>query len=392
MNDTDFEASIAATMRPYGQGDVDVAALRAGTMVRVRAARRRRTAAAATGTALALTVTVFAGQRLMVGDRPFGDHLFGTPPSGAASSPGEQVRVAAALPAADAPGAAQAPDQVGTDPALLHFDLDVSAFGGTGTSWLSTSGVERGEVWTGRSGPGGDYHKVASVTVARTPEDAMRFGYGDPDAQLAGLPPVTVSVDGRPGTLLEFPNAWNTGQSVFVLRWQPASTSDGLWAALEMPAADAGTVVAAAATGIRLDRAQRCAVPLRVTAMPANSRWESCDTGMEPVNASGRSWQVAGLTFRHTQGGEMRLSYGNYSDDAAEGSAFVPNRMVGDRPAMWYSGQGWQLAVPGADGRNLFIGIRGAGYGEADALALAAAVVRSEDLIDLESWPARVVG
>lgn len=203
-----------------------------------------------------------------------------------------------------------------------------------------------------------------------------------------GTTPVAVTVGGRPGQAQAFPEAWGAGTTVWTLWWQPV---DGLWAVVTMEADDADTVVAAAG-GVRFDRSQRCAVPIRVDPPPAGTEWDSCTTALEPAAPDARSWQTGSLSFRNAAGGTLLLSYGNYTDPAAEGTKFVPNRTGAGRPAMWYQGETWQLAVPDGDGRNLFVGIRGEGVTEQDALTLAAAAVFSDNLIDLSTWPARPVG
>ncbi|MDG6107942.1 hypothetical protein Daura_25325 [Dactylosporangium aurantiacum] len=383
MKHVDFTDVIADALRPHGEGEVDVAALRAGTMARVRAARRRRAALVTVAAVAAFGVVVATVPRLVPeggrGAEP------GAPPS-VSAAPSRPVVRAAALPSSDAPGAAQRPDTVGTDRGVLHFDVDLAAFHGTGTWWRSGRGVERGEVWTGPGGAG-DYRHTATVVISQSLDTARAGGPGGE----TDTTPVEVTVAGRPGQTQAFPEAWGAGTTVWTLWWQPV---DGLWAVVTMEAAagDPVDAVVTAAEGVRFDRSQRCAVPIRLDSPPAGTEWESCTTAMEPAAANARSWQTGSLSFRTAAGGTLQLSYGNFSDAAVEGANFVPNRTVAGRPAMWYQGEAWQLAVPDGDGRNLFVGIRGDGVTEQDALALAAAAVFSDNLIDLSTWPARPVG
>ncbi|MGI5184264.1 hypothetical protein ACQEVZ_49210 [Dactylosporangium sp. CA-152071] len=385
MNHTELADSITDALRPHGEGDVDVAALRAGTMSRVRAARRRRLVLAAAGTAAALTAGAMAVPRLLPGG--------GTTPTVAAPpsvSVNRATARAAALPVANVPGAAQRPDTVGTDRAVLHFDVDLAAFGGTGGWWRSGPGVERAEIWTGSGTRESTTEHTATVVLSPDLDQAkvggLAAGGGPPNSPA----PVAVTVAGRPGTIQQFPDGWTPGKVTWALWWQPV---DGLWAVLTMETADAAAVVTAAATGVHLDRSQRCAVPIWVGAVPAGTEWNSCTTSMGPAGADGRSWQSGSVSFRGASGDSLILTYGNVTDWSAEGTKFVPNRTVNGRPAMWYtSGPGQQLAVPGTDGRNLFVNIKGEGVTEQDALALAEGATFSDDLVHLGTWPERAAG
>ncbi|MEV0563643.1 hypothetical protein [Dactylosporangium sp. NPDC050588] len=385
MNHTELADSIADALRPHGEGDVDVAALRAGTMTRVRAARRRRLAFAAAGTAAALTV----GGMTVPGLLPGG----GTTPTVAAPpnvSANRSSPRAAALPVANVPGAAQRPDTVGTDRAVLHFDVDLAVFGGTGAWWRSGVGVERAEVWTGSGTRESTTDHTATVVLSQDLDQAQLGGLAAGGGPPNSPAPVAVTVAGRAGTIQQFPDGWTMGKVTWVLWWQPV---DEVWAVLTMETADAASVVTAAATGVHLDRSLRCAVPIRVGAVPAGTEWNSCTTAMGPAGTDGRSWQSGSVSFRGPRGDSLILTYGNVSDWDADGDKFVPNRTVNGRPAMWYpSGPGHQLAVPGTGGRSLFVSTHGENVTEQDALALAEGATFSDDLVDLGTWPERPVG
>ncbi|GAA1501102.1 hypothetical protein GCM10009827_009130 [Dactylosporangium maewongense] len=383
MNHTELVDSIADALRPRGEGDVDVAALRAGTMARVRSARRRRIAVAAAGVVAAVAVTVTVEPQLTAGRVP----ETGAPPNVSANRSSPR---AAALPAANVPGAAQRPDTVGTDRAVLHFDVDLAAFGGTGALWETEPGRERVSVWTGSGTRDATTDQTAKVVISQTLDRAQFGGMTTRTLPPNSPAPVTVTVAGRPGKIQAYPGGWEAAKVAWVLWWQPA---DGVWAEVTMDADDAGTVVAAAATGIHLDRSQRCAVPIRVGAVPAGTEWENCMTVMAPAGADGRSWQAGSLEFRGPRGDTLILAYGDIRDWDADGDKYVPNRIVRGRPAMWFpSGPGHQLAVPDTGGRNLFVSMHGENVTEQDAVALAEGATFSDDLVDLDTWPKRPVG
>jgi hypothetical protein len=390
MKHTDFTDAIADAMRPHGEGDVDVLALRAGTMVRVRAARRRRAALVAAGAAAAVAVSLAAVPQLF-DDSARGPEP-GAPPS-VSAPPNRPAMQVMTLPPADVPGAAQRPDTVGNDPAVLHFAADLTALDAHGGWWRTGGGFERAEFYAGPAGADGKYRHAATVMISQTLDGALTAGPGAHDTPGADNPPTPVpaTVHGRPAQLRKFTEYWSTGIPVWVLSWQPA---DGFWAVLTMETNDEAAVLRGA-SGLRFDRSQRCAVPIRLNAPPTGTVWAKCSTGLSPAAANARSWYTSMLSFRNAAGGTLGLDYGTLADFAAEGDAFVPNRTVNGRPAMWSTGeqgpQG-QLAVPGSGGRNLLISIRGDGFTEQDALALAGAAVFSDDLVDLSTWPVRAVG
>lgn len=152
--------------------------------------------------------------------------------------------------------AASRGEGIGTDPALLHFDVDLRAFGELAggkqpafTDWLSAEGHESVSVY------GSDNSLLAAVYLAPSASDLKR-----------ALRPLTsaavdTSVRGRPAKADTF-DIGVAGLQYTDLRWEPRA---GVFAAVWAP----DPVTAAKVfDAVRLDRAQRCVTPMRLLALP----------------------------------------------------------------------------------------------------------------------------
>lgn len=372
MNET-LEDEIAASLRARGDGMVDVAGLRTAAVARARQIQRRRSALAGASLAAVVGVSWLA---VSVAPRGGGPGWSTAPRLVGPSTAAPVVGLTAHLPAADAPPAAQRPDMVGTDPAVVHFDVDGDALGATGLSWDVRPGTESVAVWTG------DVNHFTTWIALGRDLDAVRRG-----AAVGGSPDRTVpiSVAGRPGTAERYPNGF------WVLTWQPV---DGLWTSV-VQEASSGDDLVQTASAVRLDKAQRCVVPLRVRSAPAHATWTGCDAAFGPY----KPWEVGGISFTHVTGETMRLGIGWYSVD----EPFVPNRIVGGRPARLRGdaqNRTVVLSVPIHDWVNLVVTVRPRvdgelsttpenGFTEADMVQLAESAMLSTDVTDPATWPTR---
>ncbi|GIF42124.1 hypothetical protein [Actinoplanes xinjiangensis] len=252
----DLDERIVATLQAHAGGDLDTEALVGRARANGGRLKRRRRAVAVLGTAAVSAVVAVTT-------------LFG--PSLPAPGP-----ATVALPAApDRPGATARPELVGTDATTLHFSAADLTAGARYVTWAAGGGTESVEVR-------GDT-MTALFVLARTEEDLA----GEQRTLGASGDPVTtydVRVGDRPGTVWvdDLPG----GAGLWTVRWQPA---DGLWAKLESFAHDPEQAVAATAK-VRLDSAQRCATPFRLTDVPGGMRILHCS-----VTLGGRGFEEGAL-------------------------------------------------------------------------------------------------
>lgn len=285
------------------------------------------------------------------------------------------------------PGAADRPDLVGTDPGVLHMDIQLSIFPNVVSStWQSEPGAESIQVTFDQHGLQG---RALGVTIARDEHEAARSA-----PQQRSELREEITVHGRPATLERYPQADSDSPSTWVLRWQPV---DGLWAVLDALDATDATLRLAAET-LRLDRAQHCAQPLVATVVPAGARWSACHVSFL---GSGRgdgvgAWRVSGFTVTNSGGGTLSLQLGLAPppDMRKLTEPFQPNRTVGQYPAMWLDaphGIG-ELRIDDYAGEfDLDVIVQQPGLTEADALAVAGGLRLVGDLGDPATWSTRAV-
>jgi hypothetical protein len=359
---TGLETAVAECLRPDADGKVDVEQLRAAAVRRAVRIRRRRLTVAAAGLAVvsAAAVAWAPGLTGEPGQR------VGGPPAG------RQVPTAGAgmrLPAADAPGAAQAPERVGAEPGTLHFDVDLSGLDATGTSWAVRDGVESLSVWTGVADHYTLWYDLTTdpgkfEAVQREPEQT-----------------VPLSVAGRPATARSYPGYHGADSTPWTLTWQPV---DGLWVQMKQEVAAAEDLLAAA-QALRLDRSQACVAPMLV-AMPAGLTWTGCDIDFGHIFP----WTVSGVSFVNADGAELSVSIGRIG--AVGDDPFVPNVTALSRPGMlWRKGHTAFLVVPLSSEFNVLVhGRAPAGVAEvadAELVALAQAVTPGPNFTDPAAWP-----
>ncbi len=191
----------------------------------------------------------------------------GTGPGGGVAgsadpTPGWSSRTA--LPLGRPPAAAAArpasvdPTVVGADPGLLHFDLPASAVSGSVTTaqWTSIDGLERLILQAEPIASGAKAVAAPGLQIQVSREKDALDPIGGPTHQ--------VRVGTRTGTLA-------SDQGGGRLRWQPV---DGVWAELQAAGTDAQLIHLAGA--VTFDHVLRCAVPFRLTWVPAGSTLEAC--------------------------------------------------------------------------------------------------------------------
>ncbi|MBY8873373.1 hypothetical protein K7640_16180 [Micromonospora sp. PLK6-60] len=292
---TDLDQRISDILRERAEGPVDPGGLTARAVAVGRRRRRRRRAVAGSGLAvLALLGGLAVGPGLPGVGRPF-----------TAAGPAVPAVVPALV--RDAPGAAAAPETIGTDPGMLHFGVDPAKVRYLG--WGVGGGVETVQLDAGDG---------RTVTVDLASSSATLRGYG------VELLPVSVgelateaAFDGRTIRLTA------EGRPIQVRHWRPAP---GVYARAVVPAdTDAGLTVAAQA--LRLDEARRCGGPVRLTRLPDGAGLSSCQ-----VDAS-RFPKLVTVNVNVTRPGDrwMRLSY-RYAVEAG-GAPRAGNTEIDGRPA-----------------------------------------------------------
>jgi hypothetical protein len=272
-----------------------------------------------------------------------------------------------AAPSAVAPAAAA----FGTDPRVLHFDMDLGALRPVITEWISAEGYEgfvaadasgrpRAEIYLGRD--------PSVLGRARTAPMWFRDRTGRDTPLLEPGTPEPVTVDGRPARL-ERQEATGGGTSVRVLHWQPRP---GLYA-LAQTYGDDRDAPFTVAGALRLDRARTCAVPLR-SAVPAGPRQVGCRLAMRV--------RPAGFVHSETRWAGPGGAVSIWAEDAEPG-AVTPNTSVGGRPAVWPVGDPAGLWIPRYDGVQVVV----QGADERRARAIAGGLTVATDLTRPSTWP-----
>lgn len=292
------------------------------------------------------------------------------------------------------PGAAEQPPLVGADPAVLHFDVDLSIFPDPGTPvWRSSSGVER---FTIGFADGGFAQRDLEIYVAqREPQDLRVWGVPAGDGDLHK----DITVHGRPVTLRRYPAGAASPRPYppsWVLRWQPVH---GLWVVI---VARDGTdeIMRRVAETLRLDRAEYCAQPLVASVVPEDARLTACWVSIRAKGAgqtdSFGAWESSGFTIANSRGATLMVGFGpKLPVDSLVGTKdeFRPNRTVGGYPAMWRAGPYQRnLWVNGYQGKfDLGLTTELNGFAEAEVLAVAEGLRVAGDLNNPDSWPTRRV-
>jgi len=422
----DIEAKVADSLRAEADQTITGQGLRNRAIARAATIRRRRRAiavVAGVGLAAVLTAGVVAAPRLIPAGE--GRNLDGvaegripaTPKTrGPASAPGPTT-----LP--EITGVATAGEQptiVGTEPGVLHFDVNVAALDARVaevSEWVPGQGYESVAFTAGASSaPVADVFlspSISRLNTVRTPPGDHGIGAEGTTIPLYDEgPEEPTTVHGRPGTVqkttangrspldvrpdLGLSGEWNFSKDLgpvsWVLRWQPV---DGLHAVVQVRNGDRALAYAVA-DALRLDHAQRCVTPLRLTAVPAGATVKDCRTAVRRTPVAGRGVWVESTVTLEVPGTRpivvsAEAKQGLHPHDAAQ---FKANRTVAGHPAQWRDDHPgspdseWWLWVP--DFGTASMGIRGAA--EADALLVAGGANVAADLAHPETWPHSPIG
>ncbi|GAA5182556.1 hypothetical protein GCM10023322_19810 [Rugosimonospora acidiphila] len=211
------------------------------------------------------------------------------------------------------------PAVVGSDPLLLHFEVDPAVLPAQflEAEWRSLDGLEDLNVQTTKALPFGD--PGFKVQVSHQAQDLDKLSSGGRRAVRVGATTGTLSLD------------QSQGISAAELRWQPVP---GLWAQVQVTGGESAALRVANAVGF--DRVSRCVVPFRLTSVPAGASVDSCAVAVMTSGATG----LMSLHLPPSASGGASAG----SDVTVEVDRGVtvtkPNQKVGGRPAMLREYQG----------------------------------------------------
>jgi hypothetical protein len=304
------------------------------------------------------------------------------------------------LPPADAPGAAANPAAVGTDPSVLHFDVDLTGTLATGAYWSVRDGVESVRLWTADFD---HFNHEYRLSTDLTRLDAMFLGNGSEPAKTQPL-----KVGGRHATARFWPEQVSSNKKpdvpTWTVDWQPV---DGLWARASVHTVDVDGAIRAAEALI-LSRSQRCVAPLRLDPSTAGYRLIACSVEFGHLTP----WSVSNVVVERPDGVRFDVGIGHFSYTYDDGRSntdppsyherpYVPNRMVGDRPGMLYEEYRMKTVfVPIVEEVNLVVrayraptaggnpmGAPPAGLTDDELVAFAAGITVGPNLTDPDTWP-----
>jgi hypothetical protein len=342
---------LSETLRGRAGGDVDPAPIVARARSRGRWVKvRRRVTAGAVAVLCAVLVAVVA--TVPRKPPPHG-------PEGSDASPAPAPTLS--LPVAPGvAGALEAPATVGTFHGQVHFAADELATGADLATWAVGPGIESV-----------DFIGRARVVLARTVEAIEGAPLSLP---VAGSPttPASAQVGDRPATAWSDLRPDGMGR-LWSVRWQPG---DGLWAQLDMYAADEGEALTAAA-GVTFDETRRCVVPFKIHELPGSTGILGCTVtfgrqqgfaeGALIMGDGGNRW----LTLR-----AERMPEGDLPDGTLPAGPYRAARVADGvleikvRPCLV----------------DLFLADRGRGYTEQDGLLILGGYLPAQDLDRPDSW------
>lgn len=345
---SDLDEQLATTLKHRAGGDIDPTPIVQQARHRGRRLRLRRRGLIVGGVAavcVALTSVVLAIPGVRSTDDPV-------------------MPVAALmLPEAQSDGTVR-PEEVGADPATVHFTTDNLVNGADFASWRTGRGIESVEF--------------------RGPSGQARFVLGRTEALLDGLPQ-TLSSQGRPQGRTEIRVGDRSGvawfdpsgdRKLWFVRWQPA---DGLWAQVETYATTLDDATGTASR-MRFDGAHRCVVPFRLESLPPEGRLLECSV---TLGRSARDFFVEGALVVGDASGRwltVRAQPAPNSDYARRGDL-----VAGPYRARRQGRDVLEMVVKSCYVEAFRKG-RGNGYTEAEGLAILGGYRPARDLDRLETW------
>ena len=143
------------------------------------------------------------------------------------------------------------------------------------------------------------------------------------------------------------------------------------------------------AAGVRLDRAQRCAVPARLARV--RGAWTSCTTRVRtrPTAAHG-VWASSRLVVEQPDGGVLDV----FLEPQPDRPDFRPTRRVAGHPATWVTADPRGLWIVNFGPAEVFVSgatVNDAALSVDDAVALVENLRIVGDLADPLTWPARAI-
>ncbi|MFI5916222.1 hypothetical protein [Dactylosporangium sp. NPDC051541] len=257
------------------------------------------------------------------------------------------------------------PAPIGTDRALLHFDVDLTRLPPvladriTVTEWVSGNGYER------FVGQDNDRKAIVTIWLADTAERADRY------------------------------DAMSNGSGTGNLRWQ----RDGIEGLTVLNALDRD-LLPQVTDAVRFGVTQRCVMPLRLSALPEGARWTECQTAIRRAGTPGTVWVYSGLTLHRAD--DRTVFIWADSDETPTGSSpssFAADRQVAGYPAQWRTGSGsfanglWIADFAGID---LYISNYETDPADwftvEEASWYATRLTPSRDLNAPSTWPTRAIG
>lgn len=397
---TDMETRVAAAMRARADASTPTGEL--GRRVRDRAVgirRRRRVAGVLAGTAAVVAVsaglTAVPGWVFTVDDRSTRNAAPAAPAEPAVPDRSTGPTTLPALPVLA--GAAADPAAVGTDPRVLHFDIYLDPIGATASDWASGPGYEKFVV---PYDPNGRSIEVLlgrdpAVLEERRERPGIQVRAADGGRGTTETPAGTVEIGDRTATLHRETGpgdlAGNRTVTGFVkgtgigwiLRWQPV---DGLYAVAQVVNANDGDreTVRTVAGALRLDQAQRCATPLRLSTAPVDARLTTCRTSVSraPVGVAG-VWRMSSLEFTRADGTTVNVwTEAKPQRVAHDLNQFQANHTINGAPAQWRTADPAGLWLLEYGPAEVFV----SGAGEAESVAIVSGLTFAADLTTTGTW------
>lgn len=253
------------------------------------------------------------------------------------------------------------PGGIGSDRALLHFDVDLAKLPGNLASRIAMTEWVSGEGYEQFTGMDADFRPVVAIKLG-----------SDPDTVKGWV----------------FANAGSTR----AVQWRLGGV-DGL-SALDWDDRDLLPEVARA---VRLDAVQRCVMPLRLAELPEGAHWSECQTAIRRGGPGPKNvWVYSGLTVERADG-KIILIWAD-GRPRTETSSFAADRTIAGRPAQWRAeaGQfGDGLWIPDFGGYELYLTdfeSHATWFTPAEATWYTLRLTPSANLDDPSTWPLRAVG
>jgi hypothetical protein len=405
----DIETRVVESMRARADAAPPTGNMNERVMSRAAGVRRRRRVLRGMAAAAVVAAAVAALPATpLFNDRGRALDGVATPPTAPAKplrSPGPTTMPEIA----GAPTAGDLPAAIGTDPMMLHFDVYLASVNITASVWTSGPGYEK---VTTRYDKEGRFVEAAIGTdlavldARRTPVgNAWILPDGSMNPAFTEAPVATLTIGGRPATLFSVTNdpidrssrpIGATGLTMsnpehklaaLVLRWQPV---DGVNAVVQTLGYDR-SLLEKVAGALRLDRAQRCATPLRFTP-PAGGTLTECRTSVR-ARPAGTAGVWLDSSFRYTMpGGTIASVWTEIKPDRVphDINQFQATHTINGAKAQWRTADppGLWLLSYGPAPAEVFI----SGLGQAESLALVEGMTFGPDLADITTWPAGPTG